>query len=373
MEQPWGLRLTMGGLSGLPAVPATFTVVHLAAGGVPRLGLLLFPVLALLVGAVHGVFWLAGPPAGARITLACVSVGLTLAAVASPGASAGAFLLWAYPAVMVGMSVPPPWSRVAVGALIVAVAGLTVVRSWTGRSGSAAFVSVEATAVVGCAGAAALAVAQLSRANAALRRAEAHLGVLAVEQERARVARDLHDLLGQSLSLIMIKLQVLRDVLADPDRAGTEVTELEQLTRRALLETREAVGGYRQPTLAAEAAGAEIALEAAGIDLVFADATGPLPHRVEAVLAWSLREAITNVVRHSAATRCRIRLADDGRSATLAVTDDGRGVDAGAVESGLHTLRERVDAAGGRMGAGNGAERGFVLTVSLPLDPAACR
>jgi two-component system sensor histidine kinase DesK len=364
MELPWALRLAMAWLSVLPAVAPAYAFVSTAR--VPRSAATL---LALAVGAAHGVFWLARLAPKARLALAALAVPLTVAAISYPGAATGTFLLWAYPAVMVGFAAPP---RRAVPALLgvgaVAVTGLVIAGELRGRADGVAFAGMQAAVVVSLAGTAALAVNHLHRTNAALRRAEARIEQFAVERERARVARDLHDLLGQSLSLIQVKLQVLEQLLDDPDRAAHELAEIRHLTGRALQETRQAVSGYRQPTLAAEIAGARIACTAAGITLDVSDATGPMPSPVESTLAWSLREAVTNVVRHSAATTCAVELSQDDHHARLAVRDNGRGAPAAHHESGLRTLRERVAAADGTIAAHNQRDGGFAIRVRLPLD-----
>lgn len=366
MDEPWALRLAMGWLSVLPAVAPAYAV---AAGHRSALVPATATILALAVGAIHGVFWLAPLWPAMRMAIAVATVPLTLAAVAYPGAAGGAFLLWAYSAVLAGFTAPPRWavpSEVSVGGI--AVAGLAAVAVARGQAGSAAYQCVEAAAVISLAGAAAVAVSQLHRANTALRAAEARIQQLAVETERARLARDLHDLLGHSLSLIQVKLQVLGQVLDHPERAAHELADVGNLTRRALQETRQAVSGYRQPTLAAEIAGAQIACTAAGIELDVTDMTGPVPTPVESTLAWSLREAVTNVVRHSAATACHIGLRLDAGRAQLDVYDNGRGAPPTHTESGLRTLRERVAAAGGTITAGNRPGAGFALGVTLPLD-----
>jgi two-component system sensor histidine kinase DesK len=368
MDEPWALRLAMGWLSVLPAVAPAYAVA-VAAGHGTALVPATATILALAVGAVHGVFWLAPLRPAMRIAVAVAMVPLTLAAVTYPGAAGGAFLLWAYPAVLAGFAAPPRWavpSEVGVGGI--AVAGLAAAAVARGQPGSSAYLCVEAAAVISLAGAASVAVSQLHRANAALRAAEARIRQLAVETERARLARDLHDLLGHSLSLIQVKLQVLGQVLDRPERAARELAEVGDLTRRALQETRQAVSGYRQPTLAAEIAGAQIACAAAGIELDVTDVTGPIPTPVESTLAWSLREAVTNVVRHSAATGCRIYLRQDGGSARLDVHDNGCGAPSAHTESGLRTLRERVAAAGGTITAENRPGAGFALGVTLPLN-----
>lgn len=185
--------------------------------------------------------------------------------------------------------------------------------------------------------------------------------------ERERFARDLHDLVGHTLSLMLIKLQVANTILPDTARASAELVDLQHLARMALDDVREAVGGYRQPTLAAELSGARIALDAASIRLDVEDNAGPLPAVVEAVLAWGVREAVTNVIRHSDAVNCRIGITHDGDHVCLDVVDDGRGCALDTVESGLRSLRERVTAAGGRLSAGNRPRGGFAITVRMPV------
>jgi two-component system sensor histidine kinase DesK len=144
------------------------------------------------------------------------------------------------------------------------------------------------------------------------------------------------------------------------------VEDIEKVARDALREVREAVAGYRQPTLAAELAGAREAMTAAGIECRVDEQHPGLPTAIEAVLAWTVREGVTNVMRHSGAKRCVIRiLSKDGR-ATVDIIDDGRG---GLAEpgSGLHGLDERVRERGGTLTAESLPHEGFRLRVTLPL------
>ncbi|HKV88583.1 MAG TPA: ATP-binding protein, partial [Candidatus Dormibacteraeota bacterium] len=148
-----------------------------------------------------------------------------------------------------------------------------------------------------------------------------------------------------------------------------EVEDIEKVAREALREVREAVAGYRQPTLAAELAGAHEALTAAGIEYHGDQDPAPLPPAVEAVLAWTVREGVTNVMRHSQAKRCTIRIAAEEGRATVEVVDDGRG---GTLQpgSGLRGLRERVLERGGTLIAEPLPHEGFRLRVTLPLISA---
>jgi two-component system sensor histidine kinase DesK len=324
-----------------------------------------------VVGLTCCVFWLGPIGSRARLVLAMLAAALTLVAAALPSAPAGIFLLWAFPAVLLGFALPPRTALAALAGLAsVAIATLAVRVIDGGEAGAALFAGTEMVVVIAIAGAAAVAVGELQRANTALRNAQAEIERMAVEQERTRFARDLHDLLGQTLTLMRVKLQVADAVLPDIERTRAELGDLERLVRTALEDVREVASSYRQLTLSSEIAGAEIALEAAGIEFSVEERAGPLPAAVEATVAWSLREAVTNVMRHSAARTCGVQITGDGREVALEVHDDGRGAAQGRVESGLRTLRERVQAAGGRVEVEQPelAGGGFTLRVRLPLD-----
>jgi two-component system, NarL family, sensor histidine kinase DesK len=209
-----------------------------------------------------------------------------------------------------------------------------------------------------------LLIGGLMRANEALREARAELAEVAVADERLRFARDLHDLLGHDLSLIALKAELAGKLLPDRvDAAADEVGQIRELTRSALSQVREAVDGYRRPTLGTELAGARVALEAAGIELSVEGADDPLDPAVESVLAWAVREGATNAIRHSGARRAEIRV----RPGLLEIADDGRGAPpARAGGNGLTGLRERVQSVGGTVEAGAGPGGGFRLTVRVP-------
>ena len=207
---------------------------------------------------------------------------------------------------------------------------------------------------------------------AELQAAREELARLAVSEERLRFARDLHDLLGHSLSLITLKSELAGRLLpSDPEKAAKEVGEVESVARQALREVREAVAGYRRPTLEDELAGAREMLEAAGIACRTENGAGPLPAATDAALAWAVREGTTNVMRHSRADSCRILLARDGERVYVEITDDGIGSreDAGeATGSGLSGLAERVGGfSGGEFEAGPLPGGGFRLRVGLPV------
>jgi two-component system sensor histidine kinase DesK len=187
---------------------------------------------------------------------------------------------------------------------------------------------------------------------------------LATIAERERIARDLHDLLGHTLSLVTLKAELAaRLAVRDPARAAQEMREVERISREATGQVREAVQGYKSRGLPGELAGAKLALEAASIRLEYYTEPVNLSPAQESVLSLALREAVTNVIRHSAASRCAIRLVQDETGAYLEVEDDGRG-GAALAGSGLTGMRQRVEALGG--GLETTGEQGFRLKVFLP-------
>lgn len=196
-----------------------------------------------------------------------------------------------------------------------------------------------------------------------------------VTEERLRIARDLHDLLGRSLSLIALKSDLAQQLIPiAPERASAEVADIERAAREALREVRETVAGYRTPTLAAELHEARTTLAAAGIAYSATcdeRAVEELPRRAEAAFSWAVREGVTNVVRHSHARRCDIRLGRLDGEMLLEIDDDGAGGQSpDAVQppgNGLRGLGERVAAAGGRYDAAPRPDGGFSLRVWMPL------
>ena len=207
--------------------------------------------------------------------------------------------------------------------------------------------------------------------NAELSEARDELARNAVAEERMRFARDLHDLLGHSLSLIALKSELAgRLAERDPVRARQEMADVEAAARRALAEVRDAVSGYRQVSLAQALAEARSALSAAGIALRAPAVPATLPAAVDAVLGWVVREATTNVLRHSGASSMVVALDTTADGVTLTVTDDGRG-GGGPRGTGLSGLAERVEALGGRLEAGPAGAHGFRLAAVVPAQVPA--
>jgi two-component system sensor histidine kinase DesK len=219
----------------------------------------------------------------------------------------------------------------------------------------------------------------ISRMGGAIRdlhAARRELARLAVIEERERLSRDLHDLLGQTLSMITLKSELARQLVTeDPDRCAQEIFEIERVARNSLREVREAVAGYRQPTLASELEGARQLLEAAGIDAQIVPLKEALPPMVDATLAWTVREGVTNVIRHSRARQCRIQLTHRNGTIGVEVISDGgcqeKAASAARPGLGIAGLRERVCRLGGDLEAGPYVLQGkeyFRLVVALPLQ-----
>jgi two-component system sensor histidine kinase DesK len=218
--------------------------------------------------------------------------------------------------------------------------------------------------------------AEQKRAECRLREAQDENLALAAVAERERIARDLHDVLGHTLSVITLKAELAGRLLSiDPARAAVEIGDVERTARTALAEVREAIGGYRARGLAAEIESARLTLEAAGVTLV---AEGDPAHRAaltpqeETALALVLREAVTNIVRHAHARSCRLLFVNEPGQRRLVVEDDGEH----AIEregNGLRGMRQRVEGLGGRFqlerrAAGTATElRGTRLLIDLPV------
>ncbi len=293
-------------------------------------------------------------------------------------------LLVVFVSVRVGAAPPSVWPvtrLVWVLALLVLVLGILLGMDW--------YAALVLALLVIAAGFITSTRARLVATIVALHAAQREIARLAADAERLRVARDLHDLLGHTLSLLALKSELAgRLVTISPERAAAEIREVESISRTALQEVREAVAGYRQPTLASELHAARELLTAAGIEYALEGAMGAgsreprLPTRVETVVSWAVREGVTNVIRHSRARWCHIRLTAQTDAVCLTVTDGGQKALVPAVPaapdddavrtpasagSGLAGLRERVTRLDGRFETGPEPHGGFRLFICLPL------
>jgi two-component system, NarL family, sensor histidine kinase DesK len=285
--------------------------------------------------------------------------GLTVAAVLGPDD----LVYLTYAISMALVQLPPLLGLIfGVGVTAALLIGTTIA---DGRPnlGSASILIVLTMALFG--------IRQVIRSNAELRAARDEIATLAVTEERARLARDLHDVLGHSLTTITVKAGLARRLLESSGSVAPAVAELrdvEHLSRSALAEVRATVSGYRKGSLPAELVGARAALAAAEIEADLPHAVDNVPVELQEPFAYVLREGVTNVIRHSGAARCSVRLGDSW----IEIRDDGAAAVADGVGHGLAGLAERLAALGGSLEAGRSPEGGFRLLASVPASvPAA--
>jgi two-component system, NarL family, sensor histidine kinase DesK len=295
--------------------------------------------------------------------------------------------LWIYVSAACGLMIT---ERRAAMKAVLAAAACYVLFSWIGHDAVSDFlITLLPVVLVGFAMIGFRAQIAMTRELAQARETVARL---AASEERLRMARDMHDLTGQSLSMITLKSELAARLLQrlpdgpGLDRAREEIEQVAAVSRQTLHDIREAVSGYRRPTLAVEIITARTALEAAGIaphdapDLTLL--SGTFDPDAEAALAWCLREAVTNVIRHSSARNCHITLTRDAGALSLAVRDDGHGhakpdecdmqpAIAGSMPhspgTGLRGMSERLSAVGGELEIIPGTTRGFAVIASVPV------
>lgn len=302
------------------------------------------------------------PPVWAPLGLLAALVVLILATVRTVAASELAFVTVALVTIAAAVVLPPrvvPAVVVLTG-LLAAVAGLTAGWGW----GVASWLGI--TTVLS--GMGTFVVHHLAATIRELDATRAQLAESAVSAERMRFSRDLHDLLGHTLSVIVVKAEVVRRLAeADPAAAAAHGAEIETLGRSALTEVRQAVAGYREGGLEDEISQAAAALRAGGIRPDIGHVPHGLDPGAERQLAWAVREATTNVLRHSGASTCRVRVALESGWARLTVTDDGPGAPAGMpTGTGLVGLRERLADRGGTVTVERRPD-GFTLVAEVPV------
>jgi two-component system, NarL family, sensor histidine kinase DesK len=267
-------------------------------------------------------------------------------------------------AVVVSLAVLPLRRWVAPFVVVVAVACIVVpvvTPGWRGGPGWTEAVMVIFTALIW------YAFSEIARTNQTLVETRAEVARLASETERNRIARDLHDLVGHSLTAITVKSNLARQLAAkESSPALQEITEVEQLSRQALADVRAAVSGYRDVTLAGELARARELLRASGIATDIPTATEPQDAVSQELFGWAVREGVTNIVRHARASSCTIAVSPTA----VEIIDDGVATTT-QPGNGLTGLRERADAVGATVEAGPIAPHGWRLRVAVKPGRAA--
>jgi two-component system sensor histidine kinase DesK len=257
-------------------------------------------------------------------------------------------------------------SELAVFSLIAAIVAVAGLETWLLHlSGWFLFYAGGLAVVVGGTN---IYFAQKTRMYCQLKKANQEIEHLAKVAERERIARDLHDVLGHTLSVIILKSELAGKLLnRDPERAKAEIADVERTSREALAEVRNTIRGYRTDNLESELKRATEALETAGITVKSEAAKMNLTPAQESVVGLVVREAVTNIVRHANARNCLFRLSPNNGSCRLEIQDDGRG--GGAVEgNGLRGMRERVEALGGSFI--RQTHPGTTLLIEFPLTAA---
>jgi len=312
---------------------------------------------AIFLVLYFGLFWLQKPRSLLHIA-GMVILGLVFAPI-----NGGASTFFVFAAAFVPFCVQTERAGVGLIAGIVALAGIETqvfhLNGWFFFYGGGLAAAVGGSNIY---------FAQRNRALAKLRIANEEIEHLATVAERERIARDLHDVLGHTLSVIILKSELAGKLMdRDPQRAGNEIREVEQISRKALSEVRDAIRGYRSQGLPAELAKAKATLETAGVSVKCEAAKLALPAVHESVLSMAVREAVTNVVRHAQARNCSMRLVQRNGSCHLEIEDDGRGGDH-SEGNGLRGMRERVEMLGGTLT--RDSQSGTRITINLPLKQA---
>ncbi len=345
----------------------------------------LYPALAALVFFAASYTWLmwhhpasSGACKRSHSPLSLTLFGVLVALVLALSLIYGNAFLWLFIGIsaIAGVMLPMRSAFVAVVIFTLLPLGISV-----GTSGGIAQVNwlqlIPLMLLVRGIGVDMIGVARLSGAIRELHAVRGELTRLKVEEERTRLARDLHDLLGHTLSMITLKSELAgRLVEQEPARAVQEMREVERVSRQTLREVRVAVAGYRQPRLESELDGARQILSAARVTCQVEYTLGELEPSIDAVLAWTVREGVTNVIRHSRARHCLIRLTHEhGTICAEIINDRSREQESEDAKvrtgSGLSGLNERVTSHGGRMEAGPLRTEGnesFRLWVELPIQ-----
>lgn len=324
-------------------------------------------VSSLVAGLVFVPLFLRAYWATGRLLLIYTSIMVVMGLLMLPFNTwmAGTFII--YSAACIGDLEPPQAARrmVVFFALVCAAAAFFTSPDWAGR----AITGLMWVLFCLIAGFSSIQGAERRRYAKWLEQAQEENTRLAAIAERERIARDLHDLLGHTLSVITLKAELAAKLVGrDPARAAQEMRDVERISREATQQVREAVQGYKSRGLQGELAGAKLALEAAGIALEYYAEPVSLSSNQESVLALAVREAVTNVIRHSGAKSCTVRVRQEEGGICLEVKDDGRGGDL-REGFGLVGMRARVEALGGTLTLANTNGCGLTIHLPSPAEP----
>jgi two-component system sensor histidine kinase DesK len=343
LSAAWAMRDQVRGWVGMLAVVA-FAVLYMSVFVTMRWRRTFSPFRAPL-----------GAPQGVAIVVVLIGLGVVMcAAIGQEGTAAAVYV-----AVACVMCLHTRWAwTVSAAVALTTYAATAWVPGWH-RDGGILFGTLVATLAI-------WGITQAINRNLEVLSVREENARLALADERNRFARDLHDILGHSLTVITVKAELANRLIdVDTDRARTELADLERLSRDALADVRRAVEGYRELTLPGELARARTALSAAEIAAELPNSTDDVPSDRRELFAWAVREGITNVIRHSGARRCTVVLGMH----EVEVRDDGRGpaetVRTGGAGHGLVGLRERAAALGGTV-VTRSLEPGFSLKVVVP-------
>jgi two-component system sensor histidine kinase DesK len=319
------------------------------------------------------ISWDHRPVLARRALIVLVALAAVFSLLFLPGSN-GQNVVWIYVSSAAGWVIPD--RRTAIRTVL-GISACFLLFSWLARDGvSDMLITLIPVVFVGITMAGIRVQIRLMRELAEARETVA---TMAASDERLRLARDMHDLTGQSLSVITLKSELAARLLRrlpegpDRDRVADEIQQVAAVSRQTLHDIREAISGYRRPTLAIEIITARSALESAGIeahdDPGLTLVSGTVDPDTEAALAWCLREAVTNVIRHSGAKNCFISLTRRDGELSLEVRDDGRGRPAGGPAdtsgTGLHGMAERLCAVGGHLEL-RPDPPGFCLIATVP-------
>ncbi len=349
---PWAWQVASGGIYAL------FVFAIPALTGVTTLAWFLTAISFALFVWLYGDFFLQRGRSTRRQIVDVTAIALMGFALIPFNVGGTTYV--AYAAALAPLSLRPRHSL----ALLFVLVGVLWTVMWLIAHPDRIVVSSWVTFVIFIVGLGNLFLSDHLRQAELVRRAQEDVEEMAKVAERERIARDLHDVLGHTLSVIALKSELASKVAdRDPVRAVHEIREVERISREALTEVRSAVEGYKNRGFVGELSEARQALASAGVRLDAEVGDVPLLPRQETALALALRETITNVVRHAHASLCRVALVRERDDVVLTIQDDGAG---GPLRegNGLTGMRERVTAAGGTLSVDSA--RGVTVSVRFP-------